>query len=138
MLRSRYLAAVLVAAVAVGFGAQRADVALAAGVKEQSVSCWADVSYPAHIGSNAVTTVMWQCSPGIQQQISPYASLTSPSGTRYTNTNQCYSQTYCAVTVSAPFEAGYWTARAENAYVVAYDGSSSYFFGGSVTWYLAN
>lgn len=143
MPRHRRLAAVLVAVIVAGFAAQRADAALAAGVNAQkahaaSASCWADISFPAHIGSNTEATATWQCSPGVQQQIAPLISLTSPTGTRYTASTQCYNTTYCAITVSAPWSSNGnpWTARAEYAYVVDYDGVSSYFFGGSASAYL--
>lgn len=100
------------------------------------MSCWADITAPYHIGSNTVAAATWQCSPGIQQQIAPLISLTAPDGTPYTSSTRCYSTDNCAVTVSAPWVSGTWTSRAEYAFVVASDGTSSYFLDGSASQYL--
>src|SRR4051794_25167508 len=113
MSRSRRIArafAVAVAVVAVGFGAQRADAALVASANlgaRPSVTCWADIGYPNHVGSNVVSFNDWQCSPGIEQQISLVASLTYQDGTRYQFTKTCYSTQSCSVNpMSAPWQSG--------------------------------
>ncbi|MEO6525210.1 MAG: hypothetical protein ABIP93_01160 [Gemmatimonadaceae bacterium] len=141
MTRSRRLAAVLAVAVAAGFGAHNADAALAPGAKTPRTNarmgdCWADVSYPAHIGNNTETTITWQCTNGTPQQIAPLASLTSPSGTKTNVSRQCYGTSSCAITVSVPWSSGTWTAKADYAYVVAWDGSASYYWGGTIAQYL--
>ncbi|MBW8770711.1 MAG: hypothetical protein JF589_13215 [Gemmatimonadetes bacterium] len=143
MSRSRRIArafAVAVAVVAVGFGAQRADAALVASANlgaRPSVTCWADIGYPNHVGSNVVSFNDWQCSPGIEQQISLVASLTYQDGTRYQFTKTCYSTQSCSVNpMSAPWQSGTWTAKADYAFVVAYDNTSSYWSGGQISQYL--
>ncbi|HEY2943929.1 MAG TPA: hypothetical protein VGN09_15965 [Vicinamibacteria bacterium] len=131
MKRVRLVAMIAVVGLAltVGAGAQSAYA--------ESVSCWAGVDGgPYRSGDLVITNVTWQCTPGIQQQIAPYVTLTAPDGTRYSNSARCYNTTYCIVSVSAPYTYGTWTARAEYAYVVAYDGTSSYFFGGSASTYI--
>src|SRR6478672_5370219 len=96
-----------------------------------SVTCWADIGYPGQVGSNVVSFNDWQCSPGIEQQISLVASLTDSAGTRYQFTKTCYSTQSCSYNpMSAPYHPGIWTAKADYAFVVAYDNSSSYWFGG--------
>jgi len=74
---------------------------------------------------------------GVAQQISLVASLTFQDGTRYQFTKTCYSTESCSVNpMSAPWQSGTWTAKADYAFVVAYDGSSSYWSGGQISQYL--
>ena len=141
MTRSRPLAALLVAVVALGFVISHADAAFATRADAPRATplpsnCWADVSYPAHIGNNVETTITWQCN-GIPAQIAPTASLELKySSTRYTASRQCYNTSSCAVTVSGPWVSGTWKAKADYAYVDHGGGSSGYYWGTSVEWDL--
>ena len=131
------LAAVLVAATAAGFGARPADAALAAHATARlSVSCWASTSGPTYVSGTVVASVTWQCTPGTQQQMAPYISLTAPNGTRYGAATQCFNTSVCSVSVSAPYSGGNWMARSDYMYVVDYSGTSSYVFGPAYYAYL--
>lgn len=106
-------------------------------IARPSITCWADIGYPGHVGSNVTSYNTWQCSAGVQQQISLVASLTFQDGTRYQFTKTCYSATYCTFSpMNAPWQSGTWTAKADYAFVVYGDGSSSYWFGGQIAQYL--
>lgn len=133
MHRHRHLAtglAVLLTAT-VSIGARPADAALTARIKaRRSISCWASTSGPSHVGSNVVASVTWQCTPGIQQQMTPYISLTAPDGTRYGSAGAtCYTTTSCPANVNAPYSSGTWSARSDYVFVVDYNGNGMYFFG---------
>jgi len=98
------------------------------------ITCWADIGYPNRSGSNVISYNTWQCSSGIEQQISLVASLTAPNGTRYQFTKTCYSTQSCSYNpMSAPYTPGTWTAKADYAYVVYGDGSSGYWWGGQIS-----
>jgi len=140
MKRYRHFVAVLVAVVALGLVISHADAALAPranapGAKARFGDCWADVSYPTHIGSNVQTTITWQCN-GVPVHIAPVASLTLQyPETRYTATPHCYNTSSCAATVSAPWVSGTWTAKADYAYV-DHGGWSAYYWGTSIEVYI--
>jgi hypothetical protein len=97
------------------------------------ITCWADIGYPGQVGSNVVSYNNWQCSAGIEQQISLVASLTYQDGTRYQFTKTCYYTQSCSYNpMTAPYRAGTWTAKADYAYVVYGDGTSGYWWGGQI------
>ena len=106
-------------------------------IARPSITCWADIGYPGHSGSDVLSFNDWQCSAGLEQQISLVASLTFEDGTRYQFTKTCYNTQSCSVNpMSAPWQSGTWTAKADYAFVVYGDGSSGYWFGGQISQYL--
>jgi len=98
------------------------------------ITCWADIGAPGQSGSNVVSYNTWQCSAGLEQQISLVASLTYQDGTRYQFTKTCTWTQSCSYNpMTAPYQPGTWTAKADYAYVVYGDGSSGYWWGGQIS-----
>ena len=88
-------------------------------------------------GSNVVSYNTWQCSAGLEQQMSVVASLTFQDGTRYQFTKTCTWTQSCSINpMNAPWQSGTWTAKADYLYVVYGDGTSGYWWGGQISAYL--
>ena len=102
-----------------------------------SITCWADIGYPGHNGSYVQSFNDWQCSAGLEQQMSVVASLTFQDGTRYQFTKTCTWTQSCSINpMNAPWQSGTWTAKADYLYVVYGDGTSGYWWGGQISAYL--